>query len=464
MMKRIITFILFTTSLLINGNAQTMNVLNKTSLIPNLPNLTVGDELPDFVIPKIIRGSKIRVSTTDFKDQLLIIDFWSIYCSGCIEALPKMEVLQKQFGNQIKILPVTFEPSILVENFWKKNKYLQKLTLPSVVEDSLFNSYFRHKTIPHEVWIYKGKVIAITTSQYVDENNIKKVLSGTSINWPVKDDFFLFNGKKQALFQLNENQIDTNSSPIHYAAIQGYKEGVNSEGLSGGSGIIKDFKKKTIRFFSLNQPIYTAYMLTWGNLIKMQSLVKPILSFAPNQVIWEVSDKSKYMYDHKKAYQAEWMRKYGICFESLTSDTGQTEFEVSKSIIRDMDMLLGLHVRWEKRKEKVLVLIRTSKEDKLNGKHLIKKDNGLKNKHKQFKDVPLSQLIYTLNQQEKNPYIFDETAYKNLVNIKLNISSWTDIPSIRRELNKYDLDLKEEERDVDKFILSETNYSYKNEQ
>lgn len=452
-MKYLPTFALPLTLLFINGinvHAQTLDVSNKVNLISNLPNLKVGDQLPDFTIPKIIRGNKNSANTSDYKNQLLIIDFWSIYCTGCIEALPKMDSLQKQFGNQIKILPVTFEPKALVENFWKKNRYIQNLALSSVVEDRHFSSYFRHRSIPHEVWVYKGNVVAITTSQYVDESNIKKILSGTKVNWPVKNDFYAFDGTKQPLFHFDENQVDTNVVPLRYTAIRGYKEGVNSEGLSGGSGIVRDQKKKTIRTFFLNQSIYTAYQLNWNKLVNLRDLVKPSLSATANQFIWEVADRSRYFYDHKKTYQAEWIRKNGICFESLMPDTGQTERQISGAVVQDLDRLLGLKVRWEKRREKILVLIRTTQEDKLQGKQL--SDKG-----QMFKDEPLSQLVYTLNQQEGNPYIFDETGYKDLVNMSLEFSSWTDISSIRKELNRYGLDLKEEEREVHKFVFSEVN-------
>lgn len=434
----------------INIQAQTLDVSDKIKLIPNLPDLKVGDQLPDFIIPKIIRSSREQANTADFKDQLLIIDFWSIYCTGCIEALPKMDSLQKQFGNQLKILPVTFEAKELVENFWKKNKYIQNLSLPSVVEDQYFSSYFRHTSIPHEVWINKGKVIAITTAQYVDESNIKKVLSGSEINWPVKNDFYKFDATKWPLFMLNEDQVGASSPILQYTAIRGYKEGVNSEGLSGGSGIVRNEKKKTIRTFFLNQSIYSAYSVNWNKLINLKDLIKPVLSATANQFLWEVTDRSRYVYDHNKAYQAEWIRKNGICFESLTPDTGQTDVQIAASVVRDLDRLLGLQVRWEKRKEKVLVLIRTTKEGKLKGKPPVIKGQ-------RFKDEPLSQLIYTINQQEGNPYVFDGTGYKELVDIELNITSWTDIPSIRKELNRYGLDLKEEEREVHKFVFSEVN-------
>jgi thiol-disulfide isomerase/thioredoxin len=424
-------------------------------------SLTVGDQLPDFVIPKVINSDLPFVSTKDFRNQLLIIDFWSVYCSGCVVALPKMEALQKQFGNKIKILPVTNEAEDLVMAFWKKNKNTKNLNLSSVVEDKIFDSYFKHRGVPHEVWIFNGKVIGITAAEYVDEHNIRKVLESQPINWPVKDDFYTFDGTKQALFQADENQIDLKTTSIIYAAISDYKEGVNAVGLTGGSGIVRDAKQKTIRTFFLNQPIYTSYFLNWGKIVKPESLNKPsAFGIGPNEIIWESVDPSRYMYHPNSGYLAEWIRKNGICFESQYPDTGQTDQQVYASIIADLNRLLGLNVRWEKRTEKVLLLTRNNQHINLSSKPISKETEEHFSVHgdiQRFRDVPLSTLVFKLNQEEQNPYVFDKTGFTGNVDLDFQLSSWTHIAAVRKALARYGLDLKEEERLVDKFVFTEIN-------
>lgn len=423
-------------SLLITGTAQARQ------------SLTVGDGLPDFIIPKIINSVKPTANTADLKEQLLIIDFWATNCSGCVEALPKMEALQKEFCHKIKILPVTKEPADLVRDFWKKNKNTRLLTLSSVVEDKLFSDYFKHLGMPHEVWVYKGKVVAITDGDYVNVRNIRMILEGKQVNWPVKYDFYNFDGSKQALFGLDSNQIAADVTTVQYAAISDYKEGVNSVGLTGGSGVVRNVKNKTVRVFFLNQAIYTSYLLNWNKLVKPGSLVKPATySIGPNEVIWEVKDKSRYSYEKGVAYQAEWIRKNGICFESLNPDTGQNNTVIYRSVIKDLNRLLGLNARWEKRKEKVLVLTRI-------GKHA-----ALKETSPSSQEFPVSAIVYSLNQQPNNPYVFDESGFKGSVMLNLRSISWTDIPAIRKTLLGYGLDLKEKEWLVDKFVFSEVKGS-----
>lgn len=425
-------------------------------------NLSIGDSLPEFQIQKLLNSNQEKISTADFKDQLLIIDFWSIYCGACVLGLPKMEQLQQEFGHKIKILPVTNEPEELVKPFWEKNKNTKNLSLISVLSDTLFHKYFKHIGAPHEVWVYKNKVIAITDAEYVDANNIRKVLNGQEINWPVKSDFDKFDASKNALFQVNENQIDLKNTTLQYAAISDYNENINSGNVfSGGSGIVRDKKNNSVRTFYLNSPIYSLYYLNLNKFINPGTLNTPSKSGAgSNETLWEVKDPGKYQYQQGTGYQAEWVRKNGICFESSYPDTGQNDLEIAKSVLQDLDLLLGLQVRWEKRREKVYFLQRINPSISIKSKGPLKDSesyiNTIGNLH-HFRDTPLSTFVYRLNQEAGNPYIFDQSGYKDKVDLTLQFSSWTDIPTIRKALQAYGLDLKEEDQIVDKLVFKEIN-------
>lgn len=425
-------------------------------------NLNIGDSLPVFFIKKSINTEKKNLNTANFKNQLLIIDFWSIYCGACVAALPKMQQLQEEFGDKITILPTTNESEKLVQAFWKKNKITKNLSIPSVVEDSLFHQYFKHRGVPHEVWIYNNKVIAITDGEYVDAANIKKVLAGDKINWPIKNDFDQFDATKNALFQIDQNQVNLRNTSVQYAAISDYNESINnSSGLSGGSGIIRDKVRKTIRVFFLNSPIYSLYYINLNKVIQTGTLNTPSKSgSSPNEILWEVKDPGKYRYQSGSVYQADWIRKNGICFESNYPDTGQTDVKIAKSILDDLDLLLGLKVGWEKRKEKVYLLHRIDKTSSIKSKGPLNDSENyistVGNLHK-FRDLPLSTLVYKLNQEAKNPYVFDRSDYNDKVDLELQFSSWTDINAIRKSLQAYGLDLQEEDQIVDKLVFKEIN-------
>jgi len=425
-----------------------------------------GDAVPDLEMSKIIFSAQPTAKISDFKDQLLILDFWSTGCSGCVAALPKMESLQKYFGSKIKIMPITSEKESTVRGFWKVNKYTKNLTLLSVVEDKVLKNHFKWIAIPHEVWIYKGKVVAITDGQYVDTTNIQAVLNGETVNWPVKNDFYVFDPLKEMLFNTDPNQLAYGTT-IKYAAITGYKEGL---GVTSGGGwsIQKGQERKTIRTFNLNSSIYNAYMGLYMQLIDVSKLSVPYLDVSISRPIWEVGDKFRYLYENGNSlygYFESWMRDNAICFESMDIDTGQTDKEIYKKAISDLNALLGLNVRWEKRKEKVLVLVRTSQVDRVKAKTNVmtigQYDENVnvtwKGSELKLRNASLNYLIGKLNADIANPYVYNETGYKNNVDMDLNIPSWTNIPAIREVLQPYGLDLKEEERMVDRFVFSEVD-------
>lgn len=426
----------------------------------NLRSLVIGDTVPDFKIAKIFNDNRKTARMSDFKDQLVIFDFGNLYCKGCVEALPHMDSLQKRFGNRIRIFWVTPEYEEDVARFWnrKNNELTRNNNLAVIVEDSTVRAYFKHKSWPHEAWVYKGKLVALTSAQYVDSNNISKVLGGEKISWPVKNDFETYD-KQRLLFELNRTVAQgSKGTSVRYTAISGFKEGIaGTETLSGGSGIIRDAENKTVRVFFLNQPVYNSYLLNLIKLMKPGMYVKPSsYGIAPNEVHWEMTDQSRYLYGKHDGYQADWLRKHGICYESLNPDTGQTDQDIAKSVIADLNRLLNLNVRWERRKEHVLVVVNIPDNEKEPTKEVNRSGN----------EMALSTLLYQLNQQPANPYVFNGTGYADKdLKLQLNIQSWTDILSIRKAIRSFGLDLKEEERMVDKVVFSETNHiSIKNNQ
>jgi len=417
-----------------------------TAIAQESIGLSVGDSLPIVNIPKVI-NIKSKISTADYKNQLLIIDFWSTGCGTCVESLPKMEALERQFEGSLKILPVTMEKKEHIITFLKNNKYTRNLKGPFVVEDKFFHNLFKHKYIPHEIWIYKGKIVGITSLDYVDVENIIKVLKSKPMEWPIKNDFYKFDSKK-TLFMPDSNQIDIHSTYLEYVAISDFRAEVNSPiWLTGGSGIIRDTLKKTIRSYFLNQPILNSYLNCFLRTGVFRNLIKPPFNgIQPNQIIWEVSNKSKYIFEKGEGvYQQNWLITNGICFESLQSDIGQNDKQINETIISDLNRLLRLNVRWEKRNEKVLVL----KKIAVGEVDSIKKEIS-----SEYYD--LHSICYYLNEESENPYVFNESNEK-YKKIPLKISSWKNISSVRNALQTAGFDLIEEFRDVDKLIFSEIN-------
>ena len=420
-------------------------ILNYSEILgqQKINSLKIGDQLPVFKIPKIINYSKRSALSTEFTNNLLILDFWGLGCKTCIEAMPKMALLEKKIGPKLIILPVaTYEKEAQILDFWKNNKYTRNLSTPSVVEDKILSSYFPSRFVPHEVWIYKGKVIAITDLEHVDEYNIRKVINGEKINFPLKYDFYSYN-RNVPLFNLDTNQVK-DGTLLNYAAISDYRHKINSLWMSGGSGIFRDTIKKTVRAFFLNQPILNSYILEFYHSTDSEKLIKPSSIFQPNQIIWKVSDRNKYVFEKRDGtYTQDWVEKNGICFESIYSDTGQTDLAIHKSIIKDLNRLLSLNVRWEKVKETVMIITKldSKTDDKLGSKTASGK-------------YSIYDLVNDLNEISTNPYVFNESG-DELSDVPMENIPLTNMAAVSKRLLSYGFVISEEVREVHKLIFSE---------
>lgn len=128
------------------------------------------------------------------ENQLIILDFFASWCTSCAKALPKLDSLQTQFGRRLSIRLVssygTRDTKEKIEAYFirRKKPNGEAYSFPIIYNDSLLKNSFPHNKIPHYVWIYNGKLIAITRTTSVTAVNIKNVLCGQIITLPLKND------------------------------------------------------------------------------------------------------------------------------------------------------------------------------------------------------------------------------------------------------------------------------------
>lgn len=416
--------------------------LNKKSGISKQPvsnssirSLTVGENVPDILITKIINDDRRNAKISDFKDQLLILDFWDTYCGSCIEALPKLHDMQIKFGNKIKILAVTYQQEAEVSNFFNKNRFLKGLKFPCVVEDNILRAYFRHQIISHEVWIFKGRVIAITTPEYVNIENITKVLNGEKINWPIKSDSFNFD-PKQEIFALKDPDKYSNLFKIQeHSGITGYRPGID---YKEGIAINDDSVKHVYRTSFYNSSIIKAY----SQLLFQSDSNKRNFIMTPGRIVLEVKDTSNFMYDSKSGLIDSWNYKNLFCYEMVSSKPLK-KTERMKKVLQDLDLKLSLHGRWGKRMVNCIIIYKANPN--------INPDSVSK-PIKPTMALPLSAVpLMGFDMSQEFPPAIDETGYKGTI----YLGTYSGKGSIRKELQRYGFDYKEELRNIEVMIITE---------
>ncbi|MBK8087718.1 MAG: redoxin domain-containing protein [Chitinophagaceae bacterium] len=80
--------------------------------------IKTGEQCPEFKIGSTLQY-RDTVSLSDFRNKLLILDFWNTTCISCIKAFPKLDSIQKLFGNRVQIVLVNRESKDSTIAFFK---------------------------------------------------------------------------------------------------------------------------------------------------------------------------------------------------------------------------------------------------------------------------------------------------------------------------------------------------------
>lgn len=186
------------------------------------------DSTGDFPISTILNYTKPSSSFQQFKDKLLILDFFGTWCVPCIRALPKLSSLQRKYMDRVNILLVSEESKIRLEKFIKDQT---EFVFPLVVDDeNNFVSRFQPPSYPYTVIIAKnGKIISIPAPEEINENNIEQWLNlqdnlaDTSIHTstlPAKPSLASVDKIKTGL-DISQNKLVTLAQEFVYAAKTG---------------------------------------------------------------------------------------------------------------------------------------------------------------------------------------------------------------------------------------------------
>jgi len=147
--------------------------------------LKLGDSIPEAIwnTPLQVINHPLGNQTITLNDyrgsELIIIDFWASNCSPCIKSLNKLDTLEKHFP-KMSVVPVFVYDLLpnamptIIRHKWK---------WPSVVNSTLFNMqlFSRYITGFGNVWIYRGRLLAIPRPNNITKENIGAVLSNKHV-------------------------------------------------------------------------------------------------------------------------------------------------------------------------------------------------------------------------------------------------------------------------------------------
>ncbi|MGN6402602.1 MAG: TlpA family protein disulfide reductase [Flavisolibacter sp.] len=401
--------------------------------------LSIGDTVPDIEFAQLINYPSKTARLSDFKDKLVILDFWATWCGSCLHAMPKMDSLQRQYGDKLQVVLInsvhqTRDDSLKVSGFFRKwkDRTGTGLCLPSVVNDTLIAGLFQHWLIPHYVWIGKDrKVMAITSSDGITARNLEAAFNGIAPALAAKKDQDMdrpiFSGKDL----VKENLVS------YAILVKGW-----FDGLPRGN-----------KTRETNNLIYGRAMTNttiWDMYQTIASLMEP--SITDKQVIADVKDTLDLLGPTWPAEDRDkWYKEH-----AFTLDVIVPKAEASRLYERVLEVInrnSGFKGQFEKKKTKCWVL------QKKNTAHHLQSNGGETENRLWDKDNPhlkntnISALLGYLNSIPAfKEIVINETGYKGNIDLETE-GGFSDLNEIQRNLSKNGFVLKQKERLVKVFVV-----------
>ncbi|MFD2556291.1 TlpA family protein disulfide reductase [Sphingobacterium tabacisoli] len=311
--------------------------------------LQIGDKMPDFEFA--IQNHKMsRAKISDFKGKLVFFDFWSTYCSSCIAGFPKMEKLQKEFGDKIIIILVNIrETQEEVDARLKARKSIapELMRMPSIIGEQAFAQLFPHRFAGNYVWLnLDGEFILDSYLDYnIHAKKIKEVLEGKKITFlaapAVK--YGLTDNEPTLLNMVNDSKTKKSEVYSMFTPVN-----LDYYPLSGAQLQVKDTVSKNIRNTYVNQTFINLYLYVLKKNLDEEWKSKV---YGPNTGTdlyldyFKILVKDSSLYDDRllsKVNQTdEYVTRSLYCYEQVLPQTVTTEQALSY-MKEDLDRYFGI--------------------------------------------------------------------------------------------------------------------------
>lgn len=397
--------------------------------------LSVGDNVPDVRLEHLVNySSGTSVNLSHFNSKLIILDFWSSWCSACISLFPHIDSLQQRFNGDMQVLLVNAKSNISGDNALKITSILQRvktrtgkaISIPVVYNCAALDEYFPCDIFPHEVWISDGKVIAITSALEVTEANIQSALTGNKLNLHEKKDILNYDTNQPLLSTTAEKE---NSLIFFRSLITGYVEGI------GGSSGLRMKDDKVSGYFSLNSSLFSLAKEAYSN-----EIVYP-----DNRIV--VESANKYF---AVSYNDTAIYHHSYCYDLITPPSD--EATIHSYIQNDLKKYFNIDLHKEIRKAKCLVLTRDSSASIITTIDSADIDIEKETVHKYIHGYTPAFIIKLLNRYTTLP-IIDDTNSDGLININLPYNL-NDVPALQQAFAQSGFQLTREEIPLEVIVIS----------
>lgn len=429
-------FNLITTNL--HAQTKSSNHYNITTTKSTLP-LNEGDKCPEFSFNNIYNYSKTNSKLSNYAGKIVILNFWSTYCSSCISEFPKFQKLQDAFPNSIQIFLVADQKDakFLVPNFWKKNAIAKSISLPCIIDEKMeLSKYFPRDALGLQVIISQtGVVKAITDAEYINEITIAKLLRNEEVKMISKA--LKHFDKDAPMLKSNDNGY-IKPKNLFYSSIFEFTPNISNKYETGHLTIDSIEQTKTIKFYNTGLGVLYLSSTRYHPFFKSKN--------RPGwKTIWDIKNKARFFYDSSYGYYNDWMEKNSFCYEA------KVPISLSDSLFYEfmrMDLNRYFHLKDTIEFRNVTCFILSNKKQN--------DSNGNK-----LQNSKVEEILNILTLQTKQIILIEDVGLQLPQNdeelIKKEIYKSNSITEINKFLGHHNLKLVEANRIVDFLVIKDND-------
>lgn len=452
-------FLVFT--LLLNSNLQGQDKNKNSSSIKEMVTVKIGQKMPDLEFNHMVNYPKGKAKLSDFKGKPVILDLWNTHCTACIQGFPKMQELQKKFGDKVQIIALTFEDLAAFNKLKKASPLLASINSfpfalgflnpggqdpPFGAERSFLDFFNLRGGFPVHIWIdQEGILKAVTGSSNATYKNIQAFIDKRLPEFPENTD------EQRLITPRIEKSLLLDSSDLkklNYSAVfakglsmnrysQNYHGGLNSSEANRIAGKSKGLR---MEYAGLIEFVYAAWLPQKRVNIVFES--EGLKKYNPCPVNNEGYNKWKventYVYELNLPNTVERKTLYTYARE-------------------DIQRFFNVFITRETRMTPCLELYRVDQEDRITTKSLRKKEGLETYSGYDFYNYPITDFVEFL--QTKLDFnlggtfitIVDKTGYKN-IDLSLK-NKLTDLKELERDLKEYGIGIREGMANLDCLVI-----------
>jgi thiol-disulfide isomerase/thioredoxin len=145
----------------------------------------IGDTIPSFKLNDLHYFAKKKARSADFKGKPMILDFFGLGCESCFRSFPEVNALKKEFEGRIQFILVGKTAPGIQKQYENYRKYYN-LDLPVDYDDSTIWNQFGVLLVPYTVWIDADGVIRqLTISSALSSNRLNDFIQGKRLSLSV---------------------------------------------------------------------------------------------------------------------------------------------------------------------------------------------------------------------------------------------------------------------------------------